>query len=111
MNADQYGFSDLDVAYAIKEKIAVGSMFRIWETEASINSLIYLLRHVDFTLCMRFHAAIFSLSQNLTTYAIDYSLNGKGKVSTLFKENIENCISIKDYNAETVSDKILSSLK
>jgi len=111
MNADQYGFSDLEVAYDIKEKINIGSMFRIWETEASINSLIYLLRHVDVTLCMRYHAAIFSLSQNLTTYAIDYSLKGSGKVSTLFKENPNNCISIVDYNAAIMTNKILSSFK
>ncbi len=106
MNADQYGFSDLEVSYTLKEKIKKDSLFRIWETEATINSLVYILRKCDFSLCMRFHAAIFSLSQNILTFGIDYSLGGKGKVRTLFSKNPSNCLSIQDFNANIFLNKL-----
>ena len=100
MNADQFGFSDLQIAYLIQDKIKPNSFFDILELEPSINGLIYLLRKVDFSLCMRFHAAIFSISQGVKTFGIDYSLSGKGKVASLFeKENTSNCIHISQFNA------------
>ena len=106
MNADQYGFSDLEVSYALKDMVKKDSLFRIWETEATINSLVYILRKCDFSLCMRFHAAIFSLSQNILTFGIDYSLGEKGKVKTLFSENPSNCLSIQDFNADIFLNKL-----
>lgn len=107
MNTDQYGFSDLDVAYKIKEKLSPECDFRIWEYEPTVNGVITLLRNVDVAICMRFHAAIFSLSQGVKTIGLDYSLSGKGKVSSLF-ENIEDeCLSILDFKAEYAINKII----
>lgn len=105
MNADQYGFSDLNVAYEIRERIKSGTLFYIWETEPSINMVIYMLRKVDFSICMRFHAVVFSKSQNVKTIGIDYSLNGRGKVSTLFEEK-KDCFSIVDFKANLLMKRI-----
>lgn len=106
MNADQFGFSDLTVGYHLQDLIGEKADFRIWETEPSIDSLIYLLRKADFTFCMRFHAVIFSLSQNIKTIGIDYSLNGKGKVSSLFVGEEENCLPIHECRADKIISKI-----
>lgn len=103
MNADQFGFSDFDVAYALRDRLGENDHFRIWETEPSIQSAIYLLRHADAALCMRFHAVIFSLSQGLKTYGLDYSLQGNGKVATLFKGQEGRCFSIRDFKAENMT--------
>lgn len=106
MNADQYGFSDLEVAYALKDRIGQNEMFRIWETEPTIRSVVYLLRNVDVAFCMRFHAVIFSLSQNIRTIGIDYSLNGNGKVATLFAGKEDHCLSILGCEADKMRCKI-----
>lgn len=106
MNADQYGFSDLDVAYEIKNKLNADVDFRIWEIEPTINGVVSLLRKVDAALCMRFHAVIFAQSQNTPVIGIDYSLTGKGKVSTLFNDET-NVIAMKNFT----SDKVLNILK
>lgn len=100
MNADQYGFSDLNIAYIIKNNVQENSLFRIWETEPSIETLVYFLRKVDYSICMRYHAVIFSLSQNIKTYGLDYSLSGAGKIADLFKDHIENYISILNFRAD-----------
>lgn len=106
MNADQYGFSDLNIAYIIKNSVQANSLFRIWETEPSIETLVYFLRKVDYSICMRYHAVIFSLSQNIKTYGLDYSLSGKGKIADLFKDHNEMYISILNFRA----DKFLEDL-
>lgn len=106
MNADQFGFSDLEVAYELQELLNASTGFRVFETEPTINELIYLLRQVDLSICMRFHAAIFSLSQGIKTIGLDYDLNGKGKISHLF-ENLQNnlFVNIVDFNAESLMSK------
>jgi len=106
MNADQFGFSDLTVGYHLQDLIGDKADFRIWETEPSIDSLIYLLRKADFTICMRFHAVIFSLSQKIKTIGLDYSLNGKGKVSGLFAGDKTNYLSILEYSTEEIINKV-----
>lgn len=105
MNADQFGFSDLEVAYKIQKLVNNHSCFRILETEPTIDQLVYLLRNVDYSICMRFHAAIFSLSQGVRTLGIDYSLNGKGKIASLF-ENKGNplFINIREFNHEVITN-------
>ena len=112
MNSDQYGFSDLEIAYEIKRKLSIKCDYRIWETEPTINGVIYLLRKVDASICMRFHAVIFSLSQNKPVIGIDYSLSGKGKVSTLFLDE-ENVVPMKDFHVERIVstlNKLIRSL-
>ena len=100
MNADQFGFSDLEIGYDIEEKAHNVDYYKIWETEPSIEELVYLLRKAKYTLCMRYHAVIFSQSQNLKTIGIDYSLSGKGKVSTLLDE--DQCYNLSNFNAKDV---------
>ena len=106
MNADKYGFSDLDVAYEIRNRIDIDSDFRIWEYEPSINGLIYFLRKVDAAMCMRFHAVIFAQSQNVPVVGIDYSLSGKGKVSSLFNDP-NKVILMKNFNHKIGLEKIV----
>lgn len=110
MNADKYGFSDLDAAYVIRDKLPKDSIFTIWETEPSINEVVYFLRKVDRALCMRYHAVIYALSQNVKTIGIDYSLSGKGKVSTLF-DNGKDCVPINLFNSEMVFKLIIANNK
>jgi polysaccharide pyruvyl transferase WcaK-like protein len=107
MKSDQFGFSDLDVAYSIRERLSSQCDFRIWEYEPTINGVITLLRKVDVAICMRFHAAIFALSQDVKTIGLDYSLSGKGKVDALFENRVDNCLSIINFKA----DELLTLLK
>ena len=100
MNADQFGFSDLSVAYDLEQKITKKAHYKIWETEPTIEDVVYLLREAECSICMRFHAVIFSLSQKIETIGIDYSLKGKGKVSTLLDET--RCFKITDFNSKSV---------
>lgn len=86
MNPDQYGFSDLTSAYALREHLA-GVDFRIWEAEPGIDAVLALLRRVNAALTMRYHASIFALSQNVPTVGIDYQLGATGKVGALFAES------------------------
>lgn len=100
MNADQFGFSDLETGYDIEEKVHNADYYKIWETEPSIEELVYFLRKAKYALCMRYHAVIFSQSQHLKTIGIDYCLSGKGKVSTLLNEN--QCYNLSNFSAKDV---------
>lgn len=106
MNADQFGFSDLETGYEIRDRLADPSFFRIWETEPTIQQLVYFMQHVDYSICMRFHAAIFSLSQGVKTIGLDYSLSGKGKVSHLFEHDERYCLHIKDIKHTNITNLI-----
>lgn len=104
MNADQFGFSDLEVAYKISRKVSAFSCYSIWETEPTIEEVVYLLRKAKMSLCMRYHAVIFSQSQRIPTFGIDYSLEGKGKVATLLEE--ENCFDLRTFESEKVIKRL-----
>lgn len=105
MNSDQFGFSDLLAAYEIENLLHEGVNYEIWETEPTIEELVYFLRKVKASICMRFHAVIYSLSQSVPTIGIDYSLEGKGKVSTLLDD--EHCFNMRSFNAEKVISKLI----
>lgn len=109
MNADQFGFSDLMVGYEIEKKISTSSHFIVWETEPTIEEVVYMLRKAKMSLCMRYHAVIFSQSQHIPTFGIDYSLDGKGKVSTLLKE--EYCFDLRSFNCEQIAKRLELCLK
>lgn len=105
MNADQFGFSDLEVAYKLESKIKeIGKNidFEIWETEPKIDECIYLLKNSELTISMRFHGCIFSLAQNIPTIGIDYSTSEKGKVYSLFEDRglQSQVINIKNFKSE-----------
>ena len=110
MNSDQFGFSDLEVAYKLENKIRAVSKdidFKIWETEPDINNCIYLLRKTSLTISMRFHGCIFSLANNIPTLGLDYSTYEKGKVYSLFKDfNLENnIVRITEINSNILIQK------
>lgn len=86
MNPDQYGFSDLESAQMLEERLNGEVEHRIWDAEPGIDEVLALLRKLDAVLAMRFHACIFSLSQNIPTFGIDYSLGPQGKVGKLLSE-------------------------
>lgn len=89
MNADQYGFSDLGMAYRLHDLLPTGFPLRVWEAEPGVDELLPFLRGMDVVIAMRFHAAIFAYSQNVPVLGIDYSLGKPGKVSSLFRERGE----------------------
>ncbi len=86
MNADQYGFSDLSAAHALAGRVAGDVDLRVWRMEPGVDGVLHLLRLLDAALVMRFHAAIFALSQDLPCVGIDYAASGRGKVAELFEE-------------------------
>lgn len=84
MNSDQFGFSDLRIGYQLKDLLPKSFPLEVWETEPDVDAVLYLLRRLDACISMRFHSAIFSISQLVPTLGIDYSFLGPGKVSRLF---------------------------
>ncbi|MCM1140040.1 MAG: polysaccharide pyruvyl transferase family protein [Muribaculum sp.] len=99
MNSDQFGFSDLNVALELKDKLKNPRGFHILYTEPTINEIIYLLRKVDYAVSMRFHGAIFALSQGINTIGLDYDLSKekKGKIANLFDYNPGTYINIAEF--------------
>jgi MoaA/NifB/PqqE/SkfB family radical SAM enzyme/polysaccharide pyruvyl transferase WcaK-like protein len=87
MNSDQFGFSDLQIAYYLKKLLPPEFPLIIWETEPDVDVLIQFIQKMDAIIAMRFHAAIFALSQNIPVLGIDYAFGRDGKVSKLFKES------------------------
>ena len=86
MNPIQFGSSDLTSAYRLMELIGDTVDFRIWEADPDVDGVLYMLRKLDIVLAVRFHACIFSLSQNRPTIGADYYPGGGGKVSELFND-------------------------
>jgi len=89
MNADQFGFSDLEIAYKLDCKLKLISRdidFKIWEYEPDIKNCQLLLKNAKLTISMRFHGCVFSLANNIPTIGLDYSTSEKGKVYSLFED-------------------------
>ena len=111
MNTDQFGFSDLEIAYKLEKKLLEKSKeidFKIWEYETDINNCIYLLKKSKLTISMRFHGCIFSLANNTPTIGLDYSTSDKGKVYSLFRDlKIQNnVLNIMNLNEKSLIQKI-----
>ena len=70
MDATQSGRSDLTGAFLLQRLIHGEADFRVWEADADVDALVYLLKHLKLALTMRFHAAICALSQNLPVVGI-----------------------------------------
>ena len=86
MNAVQFGLSDLRSAYRIKRLTGGEVDFRVWEDDASIDGVIALMRELDVAITMRFHAAIYALSQKLSVIGVDYRVGIKDKVAALLDD-------------------------
>ena len=86
MNAIQLGMSDLSAAYELRRAVRGAVDLRVWEADASLDGVLNLLRRLDAAVAMRFHAAIFALSQNVPLIGLDYFPGGGGKVSELLAD-------------------------
>lgn len=115
MNPIEFGKSDLAAAYRLHKLVAGKADLRIWEADPDIDDVLGLLRRLDATIAMRFHAAIFSLSQNLPTFGIDYYPNQGGKVEQLFADldRSGDAVQIDKFMADWLVDKLatLAALK
>lgn len=85
MNLIQVGMSDLVAAYELQQQLGDEIEMRVWEADPDLDGVLYLLRHLDIALTMRFHACIFAISQHLPTIGIDYESGGK--VEQLFNDS------------------------
>ena len=85
MNAIQLGMSDLSAAYELRRAVRGAVDLRVWEADPSLDAVIHLLRRLDSAVAMRFHAAIFALTQNVPLIGLDYFAGG-GKVSELLAD-------------------------
>jgi polysaccharide pyruvyl transferase WcaK-like protein len=85
MNAIQLGMSDLSAAYELRRTVGDAVDLRVWEADASLDGVLQLLRQLDAIIAMRFHAAVFALTQKLPLIGVDY-FPGAGKVSELLAD-------------------------
>jgi polysaccharide pyruvyl transferase WcaK-like protein/MoaA/NifB/PqqE/SkfB family radical SAM enzyme len=108
MNADRFGFSDLATAYALGKRLAPGLDYRVWESEPGVDAVLAFLRRVSVVVAMRFHAAIFALSQGLPTIGIDYQFGRLGKVANLFEEagHREDLLRVDGFSATVLVDRL-----
>ena len=86
MNAIQFGMSDLKSAWRIMRHLGPGVDFRLWQADASLDGVVHLLRHIDTVIAMRFHAAIFALSQGCEVIGIDYVIGKRDKVAAVLTD-------------------------
>jgi polysaccharide pyruvyl transferase WcaK-like protein len=108
MNAVQFGLSDLRSAYRIKRLTGGEVDFRVWEDDASIDGVIALMRELDVAITMRFHAAIYALSQKLSVIGVDYRVGIKDKVAALLDDfgQSENCCRIDEMTTDWLFDRL-----
>lgn len=86
MNAIQFGMSDLTSAWRIIQHLPKGTDFRLWEADASLDGVVDLLRRVNCVISMRFHGAIFALSQSCPVIGIDYRIGKRDKVAAVMAD-------------------------
>jgi len=111
MNSDQFGFSDLEMAYMLLlkvRKLSPDADFVVWETEPTIDSCILLLQRASLTISMRFHGCVFSLEAGCKTIGLDYSTRSKGKITSLFEQKgiADYSISIKAITTDKLTKAI-----
>ncbi len=108
MNPIEFGKSDLAAAYRLHKLVAGKADFRVWEADPDIDDVLGLLRQLDAAVAMRFHAAIFSLSQGRPTFGIDYYPNQGGKVEQLFADlgKADDAVQIDKFTPDWLVDKL-----
>jgi polysaccharide pyruvyl transferase WcaK-like protein len=108
MNAIQFGQSDLRSAWRILRHLPPRVDYRIWEYDATIDGVIALLRAADVAVCMRFHAAIYALAQQVPVVGIDYRIGRKDKVGALLDDfgTGGNCRRIDELTAEWLYERL-----
>jgi polysaccharide pyruvyl transferase WcaK-like protein len=108
MNAIQFGQSDLRSAYRIKRLLGSGVDFQIWEADASLDGVVALMRRLDVVVAMRFHAAIFALSQGRPVIGIDYRVGKRDKVAALLSDfdQYKNCARIDEMSPDWLCERL-----
>ena len=108
MNAIQFGLSDLRSAYRIKRLLGNNVEFRIWESDASLEGVVALLRRLDIVISMRFHATIFALAQGRPVIGIDYRIGTRDKVAALLSDVDQsiNCSRIDEMSADWLFERL-----
>lgn len=108
MNAIQFGMSDLRSAWRIMQHLDPGTDFRIWQADASLDGVVALLRRMDTVISMRFHGAIFALSQNCPVIGIDYRIGKRDKVAAVLADAgvEENCRRIDELRADWLTERL-----
>jgi polysaccharide pyruvyl transferase WcaK-like protein len=109
MNAIQLGMSDLSAAYELRRAMRGAVDLRVWEADPSLDGVIHLLRRLDATVAMRFHAAIFALTQNVPLIGLDYFAGG-GKISELLADagQPEDACEVAKFTPEWLARRLLS---
>lgn len=100
MNADQYGFSDLQTGYLLADRIGSDISLAIWESEPGVDAIIELMNQVDIVIGMRLHACVFAISQGIPTIGIDYQVGAPGKVTELFNDlgMVDMCTRVERFS-------------
>ena len=113
MNPIEFGMSDLAAAWRLHKLLGNAVDFRVWESDPDIDDVLWLLRRLDGVLAMRFHAAIFALSQGVPTYGVDYYPGAGGKVQELFGDlGLEGAVRrIDNFDADWFMDKFGAHLE
>ena len=113
MNAIQFGLSDLRSAYRIQRLLGNDVALRIWESDASLEGVVALLRRLDIVIAMRFHATIFALAQGRPVIGIDYRIGTRDKVAALLSDvgQSRNCSRIDDMSADWLCERLSTLAK
>jgi polysaccharide pyruvyl transferase WcaK-like protein len=109
MNAIQFGMSDLRSAYRLQRLLRGDVDLRVWEGDASLDGVVAICRRLDIAICMRFHAAVFALSQHRHVIGIDYRVGAPDKVRALLDDvgQSENCTRIDKMTAQWLTTSLL----
>lgn len=102
MNGVQFGSSDLRSAYRLEHLLGADVDFRVWEADPSLDAVVSVLRRMDAVVAMRFHGAIFALSQARPLIGIDYRIGKNDKVHALLEDlgQAENCVRVDLFREE-----------
>ena len=108
MNAVQFGLSDMKSAYRIGRHLPDDVDYRVWEADASLDGVLALIRRLDVVVAMRFHAAIFALSQGTQTLGVDYRIGARDKVAAVLSDvgKGDQCLRIDEMTTEWLVDQL-----
>lgn len=111
MNAIQFGRSDLHSAARIAREVGADVDFRVWQGDASVDGVVGLLRRLDAAIAMRFHGAIYALSQQLPVVGVDYRPGAKDKVAYLLEDfgRAEDCSRIDTLSGDWLAERLAAA--
>jgi polysaccharide pyruvyl transferase WcaK-like protein len=112
MNSIQLGMSDLSAACELKAALPADVELRVWEGDPSLDGVLRLLRGLDAAIVMRFHAAVFALSQDAPVVGVDYFPPPGGKVSQVLADagRPQDAAQIDKVSAEWLAERLDANL-